>query len=35
MSLALKVTVAPDVDVVFMHGGDEHGAGDGAAMGVV
>ncbi len=25
--------VAPDVDVVFLHGGDEHGAGDGAADG--
>ena len=23
--------VAPDVDVVFLHGGDQHGAGDGAA----
>jgi hypothetical protein len=27
--------VAPDVDVVLLHGGDEHGAGDGAADGVV
>ncbi len=26
-------TVAPDVDVVLLHGGDEHGAGDGAADG--
>ena len=25
--------VAPDVDVVLLHGGDEHGAGDGAADG--
>ncbi len=25
--------VAPDVDVVFLHGGDQHGAGDGAADG--
>ena len=25
--------VAPDVDAVFLHGGDEHGAGDGAADG--
>ena len=25
--------VAPDADVVFLHGGDEHGAGDGAADG--
>jgi hypothetical protein len=25
--------VAPDVDVVLLHGGDQHGAGDGAADG--
>src|SRR5690606_1252618 len=24
--------VAPDVDVVFLHGGDQHGAGDGTAQ---
>lgn len=33
MSLPLKVEPSPDVDVVFLHGGDEHGAGDGAADG--
>jgi hypothetical protein len=34
MSLPLVgAAVAPDVDVVFAHGGDQHGAGHGAAKG--